>query len=508
MKIEVRHEAVFGGGWDVAAVRALLDGACRVVLVAHTNADGDAVGSVLGMAHLLRKATGATVTAMLPDGCPADLAWLPGADSILGGKADAERCTEAVAGADLVMGLDISGWSRTGVLEQTLAGAKARKMIVDHHERSEQGEAGDEVAVVEPDISSTCELVYWLMWSLYGDGIFTKEAATCLFTGICTDTGTFTYSNDRPSVYLAAAALLAFGIDPMYINREIKNVFSVPRLRFFGHAMDSLLTVYPRQEVALMVITAQDMRDYGVESHELTGLINEVMKLKAVDCGILVREEEGKVRLSLRSKVRYDVNRLAGELFGGGGHKRAAGATSTLNLADTVRTVKDKLKLALCIACFLIISCNNVPVVDTAEQKGNDLTENLINANRYIAQTEEAQIDSYAERRGWTMATLPSGTRVMVTEEGKGKEVQPDETVVISYRVESLGGQTIYDYVTDTVVAGRLQPTRGLDDALLTLRHGSRARVILPSEQAYGLVGDGDRIGQRVVLVYELRVDN
>lgn len=160
------------------------------------------------------------------------------------------------------------------------------------------------------------------------------------------------------------------------------------------------------------------------------------------------------------------------------------------------------------IIAFLLSACNNVPVVDTGNDGGKDMRENLINANRYMAQGEETSIDSYAARRGWQMTVLPCGARMMVTNEGKGAPVAYDETVVINYRVENLGGKTIYDNRLDTVVAGRLQPTRGLDAALLTMRHGGKARVIVPSELAYGMVGDGDRIGQRVVLVYDVRIEN
>lgn len=332
------------GGWDRAAVERTLRAARHVVLVAHKNADGDAVGSLLGMAHLLRTATGAEVTPLLPDGCPDDLIWLPGTDRILDGQTQGDACRTAIAAADLVIGLDISGLDRTGCLAEPLGLSQAPRMLVDHH----IGPDRDAFALVvsESEVSSTCELVYWLMQSVFGDSIFSRDAATCLYTGICTDTDTFSYSNDRPGVYLAAAALLAFGIDPMDINRQIKNVFTEQRLRFFGHALADLTTVYPQQEVALMVITAQDMRDFGVESAELTGLINEVMKLKAVDCGILVREEEGRTRVSMRSKVHYDVAALTAELFDGGGHRRAAGATSTLPLAPTVEAIKQQLALA------------------------------------------------------------------------------------------------------------------------------------------------------------------
>ena len=343
MQIEHTNTLTFGRGWNPDAVRDALLSARRIALVAHTNADGDAVGSVLGMYHLLSKAVKAEVTPMLPDGVPDELDWLPGANMIVSGKSQGAVCRCAFAAADLIVCLDMNDPERTGVLADSLRKSGAKKLLVDHHENADP--ASWTLCISEPDISSTCELAYWTMQSAFGNGIFTRDAATCLYAGMCTDTGTFSYSNDRPSLYAAAASLLAFGIDPMEINRQIKNVFTLQRLRFFGHAMADRLTVYPEQEVALMVIRADEMKAYGVESSELTGLINEVMKLRCIDCGILVREEEGKVRLSLRSKKSYDVNRLAAEMFGGGGHKRAAGATSTLSLDDTVAAVKRKLKV-------------------------------------------------------------------------------------------------------------------------------------------------------------------
>lgn len=341
MTIEVQYKAAFDSRWDIGAVRRAFAEAAHVVLVAHQNADGDAVGSLLGMWHLLRQAVSAEVTPLLPDVVPGDLDWLPGADAIVSGKADEARCAAAIDGADLIVCLDLNTIERTGRLADRLHAAKAAFMQVDHHERGEDGQSRDwSVAVVEPEASSACELVYWLMREAYGEGVFSAEAATCLYAGICTDTGTFSYSNDRQSVYLAAAGLLAHGIDPMRINRQIKNVFTEERLRFFGHAMADLLEVYPERQVALIVLTEAEMKAYGVESADITGLINEVMKLRTVDCGILVREEGEKVRLSLRSKERYDVNLMARGLFGGGGHKRAAGATAYATLQEVVDKIK------------------------------------------------------------------------------------------------------------------------------------------------------------------------
>ena len=158
-------------------------------------------------------------------------------------------------------------------------------------------------------------------------------------------------------------------------------------------------------------------------------------------------------------------------------------------------------------AIMLFASCNNVPVIDFEPDKGDTLKENLLNANRYIAQSEETQIDAYIARRGWEMRKLSGGARVMETSQGSGVSVEYEDTVTITYRLEAINGTVIYSNETETVVAGRLQPTRGLDAALLILHHGSTAKIILPSEQGYGVVGDGDRVKSRMILVYDLKVE-
>ena len=342
MQIEYTHRIVFAGGWSAVEVRGLLESSRRTVLVAHVRADGDAVGALTGMYAVMKAVGCGEVTMLLPDGVPEELSWLPHADAVLSGRSERERCEEAIGQADLIVGLDISGFGRTGVLAESLGRSEASKMLIDHH----IGPDVADVVVSEPEISSTCELVYWLMREAYGREVFTPEAAECLYTGLCTDTGNFAYSNTHASLYLAAAELTQLGMDPMAVNRKIRNVFTLPRLRFFGHAMAECLTVYAERKVALMVLSAEETAAYGVDDGELTGLINEVMKLRDIDCGILVREErDGVVRLSLRSKEIYDVNRLAGEMFGGGGHVRAAGATSDTGLAETVEIVKQKLNL-------------------------------------------------------------------------------------------------------------------------------------------------------------------
>ncbi len=515
MEIECGYKVDFVDGWQPEALKERLAAARRIVMTAHTNADGDAVGSLTAMFALLTNTlthshiNAFTLTPMLPDGCPEDMAWLPNTDKILSGKTDLDRCKEAIAEADLIVCMDLNNLDRTGVLADAMRASKAPRILFDHHIGPDR-ESFD-LVISDPEISSTCELIYWAFRTTFGREVFDVDAATSLFTGLCTDTGTFSYSNRQQSLYLAAAELSQMGIDPMEINRQIKNVFSEARLKFFGYAMSELLTVYPDQSAALMVIHQEDMLRFGVESADLTGLVNEVMKLRDTDCAILIREEENRVRLSLRSKRFTDVNRLAGELFDGGGHTRAAGATSYLSLGETVKKVKKHLGLLVTLLIFtfhfsLFTSCNDVPVIEVQQKKPSTTDVDLINTNRMLAQRESTDIENFAARRNWTMTDIGSGIKVMKTREGNGPVADYNDTVAIRYTVRNIEDKVVYENVDDTVVIGRLQPNRGVDFALRTLNEGCRATVILPSEEAYGVPGDGNRIGKRWVLIYDIEV--
>ena len=136
-----------------------------------------------------------------------------------------------------------------------------------------------------------------------------------------------------------------------------------------------------------------------------------------------------------------------------------------------------------------------------------DLKEHFINANRTIAQSEETSINEYVARRKWDMQKLPEGVRLWEYEKGRGPKVNVEDSVHIVYSVEAINGKLIYSDITDDYVAGRRQQMIGLDQAVLQLSVGSRAKVILPSNLAYGIGGDGDRIPQSAILVIDVKVN-
>ncbi|MBR1798286.1 MAG: DHH family phosphoesterase [Bacteroidales bacterium] len=327
----------------LSTIGALLSASQRTVVVAHQNADGDAVGSVVAWTSMLRRHTAAQIDPLLPDGCPSDLDWLPLAADIVDGSAQPDEAATLLAEADVVVCSDFNTLSRTGCLQEALATTKAKKILIDHHRNPEV--AAFDIVVSDHTISSACELGYWVMRAIYGCNGFDTEAAMALYTGMRTDTGGMAFSNGQPSLYLATAHLVQCGIDASEINRNIANVFSPNRMRFWGYAMKDLLEIDSESGTALLPVSLSDMEAYGMTPAELTGLINDVMRIKDVECAVLVREEETRVRLSYRSKTTVNVDEMARALFAeAGGHLHAAGATSTLPFADTVAEVRNQLK--------------------------------------------------------------------------------------------------------------------------------------------------------------------
>lgn len=136
-----------------------------------------------------------------------------------------------------------------------------------------------------------------------------------------------------------------------------------------------------------------------------------------------------------------------------------------------------------------------------------DLKEHFINANKTIAQSEETSINEYIARRNWNMQKLPEGVRLWEYEKGNGPKINVEDSVHIVYSVEAINGKLIYSDIEDNYVAGRHQQMIGLDQAVLQLSVGSRAKVILPSNLAYGIGGDGDRIPQSAILVIDVKVN-
>lgn len=308
---------------DVESLKTLIDTNDFFVVVCHTSPDGDALGSSLGMAHWLQ-AKGKTAMVVVPDMYPDFLQWLPGAqDSVRADKyPDKARLTFAMA--DVVMCLDFNTPSRTETVAPLIASAKGHKVLIDHHL---DPDAFCELTFSRPQSSSTSELVYMLIEAMDGCSLLTKQAAECLYCGMMTDTGGFTYNSARPEIFRAIAGLLDKGIDKDAIYRKVFNNYSEGRLRLMGYALYEKLRVFPERKTALIALSKKEMSRFDFVKGDTEGLVNMPLQIKGIRFSCFLREDVEKdyINVSLRSVGNFACNTFAQQYFNGGGHLNASG---------------------------------------------------------------------------------------------------------------------------------------------------------------------------------------
>jgi phosphoesterase RecJ-like protein len=277
----------------------------RWVVTSHARPDGDAVGSTLGSMHMLRS-MGLQADAYLSDGVPAIYRGLPGAAEVSTGPVAALRY-------DGVLVLECDSFQRT-----ELAGLDGLFSInIDHHETS--AEFADRNYVVD-NASSAAEIVYYLAQAAGVD--ITPEIATCLYTAVLTDTGSFCYVGTSAQTFAFAREMVLAGADPAAIAQQVYFSNPASKMRLLGRALASLHCEGP---ISWMLITESDMAASGATAADCEGLINWALGIQGIEATALFREVAGGgYRVSLRSKGGIDVAHIA-HGFGGGGHACASG---------------------------------------------------------------------------------------------------------------------------------------------------------------------------------------
>ena len=328
----------------VSTFRQWVSEARHIVLLSHTNADGDACGSILGMTLQLDRAATAAVSVVpiLPNGCPKTFSWMPSSHRILSGEADRQLCERTIAEADLLVCVDFNAASRIDFLADALLYASGRKVLIDHHINP----ATDQFDIIfSREISSACELALWTSMAMWERQYLNQEVATCFYTGLSTDTGGFAYSCEDPSCFEAAAILVSYNIHAADIHNHIVNTFSINRMQFYGFAINERLYIYPEHKTAMFYFSLEDQRRFHVGGEDMEGLVNYTLMMAEIEVGVLLREEPTRTKVSFRSKYDVNVNELAKQI-GGGGHLKASGATVEKPLAETLEMVKGLLGIS------------------------------------------------------------------------------------------------------------------------------------------------------------------
>lgn len=300
--------------------------------------DGDALGSSLGLMHVL-EALGKSVRVITPDMPPRNLMFLPGAADIIVMSQIPEVAERTLASAELIFCLDFNDLHRIDRLAPMVEASSARRVVVDHHlDFSLQAE----LAVSDPASSSTCALLFHLLVQCGLEPYIGPDAATCIYTGMMTDTGNFSYNSNHPDLYLIIAALLARGIDKDDIYRRAWNITSESSLRICGHALADRMELLPEHRAAIITLSLEELKSFGYNRGDTESLVNQPLRIPGIEYSIFLREDrENFVKVSMRSIGDFPVNRLCSEHFGGGGHLNAAGGEWHGSLDECVARIKE-----------------------------------------------------------------------------------------------------------------------------------------------------------------------
>ncbi|MFO7872919.1 MAG: bifunctional oligoribonuclease/PAP phosphatase NrnA [Bacteroidales bacterium] len=311
----------------------LADKAQSIGIIVHASPDGDAIGSSLGLYAYLRNLGFSSVYVIAPDPYASFLHWMPGNDQVIIAEKQMQYVTGIIADADLLFCLDFNGFSRTNNLEKALTDSPAKKIMIDHHP---QPENGFDICFSDTSPSSTAEMVYEVITAMGDEEAITLEMAQCLYTGIVTDTGSFSYGCNNPRTYEITARLIEKGVDGAYLHRLIYSTYSVERMRLLGYCLSSKLFVLEQYHTAYISLTQDDLKRFNHQEGDTEGIVNYALSIEGMKLAALFTEKDDHVKVSFRSAGEVDVNLLARNHFNGGGHKNAAGGKYFSGLADTL----------------------------------------------------------------------------------------------------------------------------------------------------------------------------
>lgn len=315
---------------SVIKFKKLIEGSDNVILTCHIRPDGDAIGSSLGLYHLLR-AMGKAVHVVVPDRPPRSLAFLPGFKDIAVNTQYDPYCSRLINEASLILMCDFNTYSRLGDLASMIEGAECPKVLIDHHR---DPDIGCDVCFSYPGMSSTCEVVFRLIAACGWWEDVDLNSATALLTGLITDTRNFTVNCNNPEIYDILIRLLEKGVDKKKIIDEALNATSLNALRLNSFAITERLEIFEKSRCALITLSKSDLETYHYQKGDTEGLVNIPLDVRGMVYSIFMREDNDCIKVSCRSKYDFPVCDVCSQLYNGGGHLMAAGGEFYGSLED------------------------------------------------------------------------------------------------------------------------------------------------------------------------------
>ncbi len=317
----------------VNGIRTVLAVPNKIVITAHTNPDGDAIGSSLALCLILEK-LGHNVDVVVANSFPNFLNWMPSIDRILIHESQTAVVKQTFEQAEIIFCLDYNTIARSGSIKDLLFNSKAIFILIDHHQEPELQPFTYYFS--DTSISSTSEMVYQLICSLGAKELIDKDIASCLFTGIMTDTGSFSHGIANASTFYAVADLIEAGLIAAEVHKKVYHSMTESRFRLMGFSINDRLQIIEKYNTAIIVLTKTDLLNFDYQIGDTEGFVNLPLSIDSIKLSILITEKKDHIHLSLRSKGTFSVNDMARKHFNGGGHINAAGGRIYASLQQSI----------------------------------------------------------------------------------------------------------------------------------------------------------------------------
>ena len=315
------------------ALKTFLEKPRNIVVVGHRNPDGDAMGSTLALKHYLDK-KGHKATVVVPNEYPEFLHWLPGSETTYRFDWQNSQSQRAINASEIIFLLDFNALHRVGYdMQNTLEKYPNDFAMIDHHQQP------DDMKYMYSDVEicSTCQMVYQFIEMNNDLDLIDADIATCLYTGIMTDTGSFRFRSTTSTTHRIIADLIDKGAENDKIHNNVYDANSYNRLLLLGQALSNL-QILPTYKTAYITLTSEEKKRFDFQKGDTEGVVNYALSLKGIIFAAIFIEdaEQGIVKISFRSKGSFSVNQFARNHFDGGGHDNAAGGKSDLSIEKTI----------------------------------------------------------------------------------------------------------------------------------------------------------------------------
>ena len=318
---------------DILELNELLATPKKIAIIPHRSPDGDAMGSTLGMYHFLLKLNHQPVV-IAPNDFPNFLNWLPASETVLVYENEKEKVAKILQEQDLIFTLDFNALHRTGEMENVLNKLTVPMVMIDHLQLPA---TYAKYTYSDTAFGSTCEMVYNFIGFLNKKNLLDKTIATCLYTGILTDSGGFRYPKTTGTTHRIAAEFIDLGIENSDIPTLLFDNNSYDRLQLLGRALQNM-KVIPELKTAYISLSQKELDEFHYVKGDTEGIVNYGLTIKGINFAAIFIEnrDEKIVKISFRSQGTFDVNQFARDHFSGGGHINAAGGKSEETLAKTI----------------------------------------------------------------------------------------------------------------------------------------------------------------------------